>query len=53
MLNHYDTVISDAHKLIKYHDSDNMAKVVMPINYFTNVTIPTLVGKSRKRQMAN
>ncbi len=44
MLNYYDTEISDENKLIGYHDSDNMAKVVMPVNYFTNVTIPTLIG---------
>ena len=44
MLNWYDTTLSDRYKLIDYHDSDNMAKVVEPINYFTNVSIPVFVG---------
>jgi hypothetical protein len=43
-LNWYDSTLSDRYKLIEYRDSDNMAKVVEPINYFTNVSIPVFVG---------
>jgi hypothetical protein len=46
MLNWYDTQISDRFKLINFHDTDNMKEVVMPINYFTNVTIPVAIGKN-------
>lgn len=43
-LNWYDSTLSDRYKLIEYRDSDNMAKVVEPINYFTNVSIPVFIG---------
>jgi hypothetical protein len=43
-LNWYDSTLSDRYKLIEYHDTDNMARVVQPINYFTNVSIPVFVG---------
>ena len=46
MLEWYDTSISDRYKLIDFKDSDNMKEVVMPINYFTSITIPVLIGKS-------
>ncbi len=46
ILNFYDSKISDRYKLISFRDSDNMAEVVMPVNYFTSVTIPVLVGKT-------
>lgn len=44
MLSNYDTSLSDRFKLISYQDSDNLNKVVVPMNYFTNVTIPTMLG---------
>ena len=46
MLNWYDSEISDRYKLINFHDSDNMKEVVMPVNYFTSVTIPVLIGEN-------
>ena len=46
MLEWYDTSISDRYKLIDFKDSDNMKEVVMPINYFTSITIPVLIGNS-------
>ena len=53
MLNFYDSEISDRYKLISFHDSDNMAEVVMPVNYFTSVTIPVLVGKTLNSLFTN
>jgi hypothetical protein len=48
-LNWYDSTLSDRFKLIEYRDTDNMAKVVQPINYFTNVSIPVFVGNHNAR----